>query len=243
MIAIVGLGVTGDLTERGVELLEQADEVFIETYTSFVPDAVVERLKRRYGAVEVGREEVESLSVFKPGRSVVLLVGGDPLTATTHVALVRALEERGEQVEVVGNSSVFTAVARTGLSLYKFGKVVTLSFWYPNYKPVSPIKLFADNVSVGAHTLFLLDIGMTIPHALSLLEKMSEITGIDLSGCVVFGCQRLCWQDERIIRTTWEERQVLHELEKLPACLVLTKHMSAVEDEFSQSFKVGFKRD
>ena len=53
------------------------------------------------------------------------------------------------------NSSIFSAVAETGLQLYKFGKTATIPF---SGKLENMKNILKENKKVGAHTLLLLDL-------------------------------------------------------------------------------------
>ncbi len=57
-----------------------------------------------------------------------VLIGGDCLSATTHVSLLLEATEQGVETRIIHGSSIFSAVAETGLSLYKFGRTVTMPF-------------------------------------------------------------------------------------------------------------------
>jgi len=143
---------------------------------------------------------VELLSEAKKG-DVALLVQGDPFSATTHVSLVLDCIKAGIKYLVVNASSVFTAVARTGLSLYKFGKTASIPFPQKDFDPKSFYKIISDNQRINAHTLCLLDVKsnshgyMKVPDAIKLLEK------VDVKGFLkqrLVGCARLGYRDEFI---------------------------------------------
>ncbi|MFB6295000.1 MAG: diphthine synthase, partial [Candidatus Nanohaloarchaea archaeon] len=68
---------------------------------------------------------------------------------------------RGFDVEVVHAPSILTAVAQTGLSLYKFGRTTTLTI-QNGAVPGSVFDAVRENQAAGLHTLVLLDIGMTV---------------------------------------------------------------------------------
>ncbi|MFB6200129.1 MAG: SAM-dependent methyltransferase, partial [Candidatus Nanohaloarchaea archaeon] len=86
--------------------------------------------------------------------------------------------------------SVFTAVAETGLSLYRFGRTTTLT--EQNGKvPDSVWEAVEDNREEGLHTLLLLDIGMSASKAVELLEGAFE---------EVLVCSRLGTPDSETVR-------------------------------------------
>jgi len=188
-IVFVGLGLNDELgmSLRGLEEVRKAKEVFIELYTSLMPNFSIKRLEEISGkSVQVvSRKELEDedgekiLSAAKDGK-VVLLVPGDPLIATTHVALRVRAEKLGVKTRIVHGASIVSAViGLSGLHNYKFGKSVTIPF--PNETPSqTPYEVIAQNKSLGLHTLCLLDIDVEkkrylgISEALILLLKIEE---------------------------------------------------------------------
>src|SRR3989339_611064 len=206
MLCLVGLGLGNefDISLRGLNVINSCDTVYLEGYTG-----VFERLSALEDLIGksimvLSREDVESTSEFirdAKKSNVALLVQGDPLSATTHVTVLLDCIRMGVKYMVVNSSSVFTAVARTGLSLYKFGKTVSIPFPQKDYDPKSFYELIKQNQSINAHTLCLLDVksdahdALTIPEALKIIEK------IDVKGFLkskLIGCARLGFKDEVI---------------------------------------------
>ncbi len=185
MLTFVGLGLHDirDLTLRGKEAIERADVVFAEFYTSRLIGLSPTDMSRALGReVRVlSREEVEDGRIIleeASSKNVVLLVAGDPMVATTHVALRIMAEERGIKTEIVHNASIVTAApGLLGLQHYKFGRTVSLPFPQENYFPTSAYDFIAENFSRGLHTLILLDINprpMTANEAMQILLDMED---------------------------------------------------------------------
>ncbi|NPA76024.1 MAG: diphthine synthase [Euryarchaeota archaeon] len=186
MLTFVGLGLGNwkDITLRGKEAIDGADIIFAEFYTSHLINSTVEELERAFGKkiILLSREEVESgarvLSEAE-NKNVVLLVAGDSMIATTHVALRIMAKERGIETEIVHNASIVTAApGLLGLQNYKFGRTVSLPFPQENYFPTSAYDFIAKNKECGLHTLVLLDINprpMTANEAMQLLLRMEEV--------------------------------------------------------------------
>jgi len=185
----VGLGLHDDLgiSLRGIEETSTAKNVFIELYTSLLPDFSKKRLEEVTGKGfrNVSRKELEEgngevvLDAARDGK-VVLLVPGDPLVATTHVALRIEAEKRGIETRVVHGSSVLSAViGLSGLHNYKFGKSVTIPF-PDETPPKTPYEVLTQNRNLGLHTLCLLDMKaeqkryLGIPEALACLLKLER---------------------------------------------------------------------
>ncbi|HIH00675.1 TPA: diphthine synthase [Thermoplasmata archaeon] len=179
-LALVGLGLHDDrdVTARGLDEIADADIVFSESYTSRLSEGSVSRLSERLGKEIrfLDRTAVEDASVILDacdGHRVVLLVAGDPLTATTHVDL-RLRAARGSiETVVVHAPSVLTAVpGALGLQHYKFGRTTTLPYPQEGYLPTSPCEMVLENLARGLHTLVLLDIDAENERYMSANEGM-----------------------------------------------------------------------
>ena len=201
----VGLSSHMDLSLRALEAARSAHHVYAEEYTMRL-DTTVEALE-----VTIGRpitplprggmeEEAPRLLETAENSDIAVLVGGDALAATTHVSLLVDATRRRIPVKVVHGSSVFTAIAETGLSLYKFGRVVTVPL--PEKGPVDTVlRTLKENAEHGLHTLLLLDLDvpagryLTVPEAITLLEKTGEFP----LGTLMVAAARL-GSDSQIIR-------------------------------------------
>jgi len=187
-IVFVGLGLHDDLgiSLRGLEEVRTAKHVFIELYTSLLPDFSKKRLEKAAGKefCDISRKELEDengkviLNAAKGGKAV-LLVPGDPLIATTHVALRVEAEKCGIRTYIVHGSSVLSAViGLSGLHNYKFGKSVTIPF--PDETPSeTPYEVLTQNKKLGLHTLCLLDIKAEQKRYLSIWEALACLLEIE----------------------------------------------------------------
>jgi len=192
-LIFVGLGLNeeSDVSLKGLQKARNADVVFAEFYTSLMSQLDLQKLE---GLVEkrirvVSRRDLEEeegkriLEVAKKGKAV-LLVPGDPLTATTHVDLRIRAEKRGIRTSIVHGASIVSAViGLSGLQNYKFGRSVTIPFTEAGALDATPYNVIAENQKVGLHTLCFLDIRaeekryMTIRDALEtliVLEKQRQ---------------------------------------------------------------------
>jgi len=190
-LAFVGLGLDDErgITLRGLEEAKAADVVFAEFYTSALRKGSIERLESLIGKriTVLGREEVEDATAILDAckeKMAVLLVAGDPMTATTHVDLRVRAHMAGAETHVIHGPSVFTSVAGLlGLQHYKFGRTTTLPFPQERYSPTSPYDVVCENNARGLHTLVLLDIDaansryMTANEGLRLLMNMETRVG------------------------------------------------------------------
>lgn len=188
-VVFVGLGLHDELgiSLRGLEEVKTADMVFVELYTSLLPNFSIERFeeiagKRLHVVLRWELEEENGKAIFEAARKgkAVLLVPGDPLIATTHIALRIHAKKLGIKTRVVHGASVISAVVGlSGLHNYKFGKSVTIPF-PEGVISETPYIVIAQNRRLGLHTLCLLDIKheekryLTIREGLKLLLKVEE---------------------------------------------------------------------
>ena len=188
-IVFVGLGLHDEvgISLHGLEEVKTADTAFIELYTSFMPNFSIKRFEKISGKKlnVVSRRELEEesgetiLKAAENGKTV-LLVPGDPLIATTHVALRIEAEKHGIKTRIVHGASILSAVmGLSGLHNYKFGKSVTIPF-PDEILSETPYDVIAQNKKLGLHTLCLLDIKaeekryLSIHESLGLLLKIEE---------------------------------------------------------------------
>ncbi len=181
MLYLVGLGIwdEGDITLRGIEVCRKSSKVYAELYTS-AWGGDLRKLEKLVGKKikVVGRSDMEESSprLVREARrkSIAILVPGDPLSATTHSGIMDEAMKAGVKVEVIHSSSVFTAIAETGLSLYNFGKTVTVVTPSDKYKPESFYDTAKENMDKGMHTLVLLDINMSVQEGLGILMEIER---------------------------------------------------------------------
>ena len=167
-LIFIGMGLYSeeDLSLRGLYEIRRADKVFVELYTSYMAGFSLENLRRLCGkpVVFVSRREVEvedGEMILKESREgkVAFLVPGDPMIATTHVALRIRAEKEGVKTRVIHSSSIISAaVGLSGLQSYKFGRSVTIPFPVERVFSDVPYEVIAQNRALGLHTLCLLDI-------------------------------------------------------------------------------------
>ena len=186
MIYLIGMGLWDekDLSIRGLEIAKKADRVFLENYTSSLmglDTGDLEELVQK--PIEpLSREDMENDPRFLKdavNHNIAILVGGDPLVATTHHDLILRAREAGINVRVIHNASIISAIAETGLHIYKFGRTVTIPFWTENFKPTSFFKHILENISSGLHTLVLLDIDKKNNRYMTANEGLKRIQELD----------------------------------------------------------------
>ncbi len=203
----IGLADELDLSQRAIQEARACGPLYAELYTTIL-DTDLERLSTLIGkpVKPLTRSQLEEgsegLLEEAQRRRVGVLIGGDCLTATTHVGLLLDAAKKGVPVKVVHGSSVLTAVAETGLSLYKFGRIVTLPL--PERAPLDTVlRTLRENREHGLHTLVLLDIDaeegrhQTIPQALNTLLQAEDPESFNPDTLTV-AAARLGWKDQTI---------------------------------------------
>jgi diphthine synthase len=190
MLTFIGLGLYGakDISLKGLEAIREADKVYLEFYTSRLMGTTIEEMERLYEKkIEpLNRQQVEKERKFideAKEMDVVFLTAGDPMVATTHIDLRMEAIKKGIEVRVIHGASIVSAVPGIlGLQAYKFGKIGSIPFPEENFRPTTPYKVLLDNLSLGLHTLFLLDIKedgryMNPSQAVGLLLEMGKELG------------------------------------------------------------------
>jgi len=158
----IGLYDEFDLSLRALKESRECDLLYAELYTTRL-STDIERLSRRIGKNVDSlkrsglEEESDRILLEAEEKHIGILVGGDCLSATTHISLILDAKRRGIDARVIHGSSIFTAIAETGLSIYKFGGTVTLPL--PDRGSVDSVtRTIRENREWGLHTLILLDL-------------------------------------------------------------------------------------
>lgn len=187
MLHLIGLGLYSyrDLGLQGLEVLRKCNNVYAELYTNYFGgdlSGLEELIGKKITILDrAGVEEnPDEMLEAAMERDVALLVSGDPMVATTHVDLVLRAEKRGVKTRVIHSSSIYSAIAETGLQIYRFGKTTTLAFPEKNYRPMSPYDVIEMNLKNDMHSLVLLDVKadqsryMTVSEGMQLLIEFEE---------------------------------------------------------------------
>lgn len=177
MLYIIGLGLDdNDISVKGIESVKKCHKVYLEKYTSYVDAKKVEKLIGKK-VILADRNMVEDATqILKDAKkeNIALLVPGDPLAATTHIDLILRCIKQKIKFETIHSVSIFNAAATFGLQLYKFGKTTSIPKWQKNYHPESFYDVIRQNLSIDAHTLVLIDIGLEVNEALSYIKQIAE---------------------------------------------------------------------
>ncbi|NQT08695.1 diphthine synthase [Candidatus Bathyarchaeota archaeon] len=208
-LTLISIGLTDerDLSIRALDEARQCDILFVEAYTTIL-DTTIERLSATIGKpVEplprsAYEESSQELLNKAEATNVGILVGGDALSATTHISLLLGARKRGIPTKVVHGSSILTAVAETGLSLYKLGCTVTLPL--PEKGPPDTVlRTLDENREHGLHTLILLDLDTQAEDYLSIQQAITTLLEAERpdtygEGTLTVGVSRLGWDSAEV---------------------------------------------
>jgi len=184
---LIGLGLWDekDISVKGLEIVKKCDLVYLENYTSVMKGTTPEKLEKLFGKkIKVlGRKEVEQDKEFlkqAKTKEVALLIGGDPTLATTHIEIILEAKKKGVKTKVIHASSIQSAIAESGLFIYKFGRSCSIPFPQKGFAPESFYATIVGNKKQDSHTLVFLDLKpeenrfMTINEGLKILIEIGE---------------------------------------------------------------------
>ena len=206
----IGLWDEKDISVKGLETAKSCEKVYLEKYTSVLFGTSKEKIEKLLGKelVLLDRKAMEQDKPYMleaKDKEIAVLVGGDPLSATTHMETLLEAKDKGITTSVIHAASVLVSVAESGLYMYKFGKTCSVPFWSEGYEPISFYDVILENKGIGAHTLVLLDLKpeeerfMTVNQALELLLKAANEKGGDLNEeTYVVGIARMGSEDQLI---------------------------------------------
>ncbi len=184
---IIGIGLDSekDITLKGLELIQKADIVYLECYTSRLNCSFHDLAKFYNKQIHLAHREMvegDDNEILQNARTgdVSFLVVGDPFSATTHLDLMMRAKQEGIKVTITNNASILTAVGITGLQLYKFGKTTSVPYPEENFFPETAYDVIKQNKAMGLHTLVLLDIKwdqqkfMTVGEGIKILLDIEQ---------------------------------------------------------------------
>lgn len=245
----IGLGLNNekDITVNGLEAVKKCDIIYLENYTSIL-NCTKEQLEKIYNKkIILARRslvEADDNEIIENAKSknVAFLVGGDPLAATTHIDLFLRAKKEEIACKVIHNSSIISAVGTTGLQVYKFGKTTSIPLENENIE--APYDVLKGNLSLGLHTLFLLDLNPDEERFLSINNAIRYLLKVELKRnekvfseknlCV--GCARLGSENQEIKVGTAKEL-LKHNFGKAVHCLIVPAKLHFMEEEALKIWK------
>ena len=247
---LIGTGMNkNSIGADALEILKTCDKIYLENYTVNFPYKIKD-LKIKL--TELDRTKVEDESILQEAKekNVALLVYGDSLSATTHIQLILEAKKQNIEYKIFHNASIMTAIAETGLQLYKFGKTTSMPNWKEHTnKPKSFADIIKQNQSIKAHTLILTDIGLEIKEAITQLQDTMKSTDSKESEATenlgFLGQESTEDFPEKIIVITnagTENQKIFHDTPdnlknqniKMPFCLIIPSELHFIEKEAIQ---------
>ena len=237
----LGLGNEKDITFNGLEAIKKCDIVYLENYTSIL-NCTKEQLEKFYNKkiilarrslVEADENEIIENAKAK---NVAFLVIGDPFAATTHIDLFLRAKKEGIKCHVIHNASIASAVGITGLQVYKFGKITSIPLENENIE--APYDVLKGNLSLGLHTLFLLDLNpdeetfMSVNDGLRYLLKaeLKRNERIFSEKILCVGCARL-GSESQVIKAGSAKYLLKFNFGKPVHCLIVPGKLHFMEEE------------
>ncbi|EEA06387.1 diphthine synthase family protein [Cryptosporidium muris RN66] len=269
VLYFIGIGLCDekDITLRGLEVIESADKIYLESYTAILsPNANIEKVLGKKTIIEADRKFIEEGSDIMldeaTNQQVVLLVVGDPLCATTHSDLMLRAYEKNIQVEIIHNASIISAIGATGLQVYKFGETVSIPFFDNNWQPESFYDKVKLNMKQGLHTLCLLDIKVKeqsldnmmrnlpifeSPRYMNINQAIKQLYIIEkkrnervaLPSTLAFGVARIGSKNQLILAGTLEQLSSVDFGEPLHSLVLCHPELHLIEKKF---FEIANKR-
>ncbi|MFH1801385.1 MAG: diphthine synthase [archaeon] len=240
MLYLIGLGLNVDgISRYGLETAQRCKRIYLESYTINFPYSIgeLQEIIGKRKIISADREFVESLQILDEAKKmdVALLIYGSPLTATTHITLIHEARKEGIKTKVIHNSSIFDAVAETGLQLYKFGKIASMPKWdrKKNFKPMSFMETIKDNLSMNAHTLILIDIDLEFQDALKQLEESTKENNVKIEKIII--CQELGTRNKKIFYKEIKDAENCRV--KFPYSIIIPAKLHFLEKEFLEEFE------
>lgn len=214
MIYLIGLGLYFEVPESILNRIKGYKK-YVDVYTSYVPGDVI----RRYELTPVDRVFLEEKVYELLDQNIAIFVAGDPMFATTHSSIYFESIQRGIQVKVYHNSSIFNVISRTGLSPYRFGRVVSIASW-ANDNVRSYLDYIEKNKAMDLHTLVLPDPAFQ--------DTEQFFSKIDL-GEDIFVLSRIGFDDERIAYGKIYSKK--------PFSIIIPAKLSHYEEEYVEILK------
>lgn len=234
---LIGLGLNAkSISAQALEAINTSDKVYLEKYTVDFPYPLEELEKQiKIKITPLNREKVESESFLLKDakkKNISLLVYGNPLSATTHIQLIIAAKKRKIPFNIIHSESILTAIAETGLQLYKFGKTASMPKFQKNFTPDSFLDIVIQNQKIKAHTLILTDIGLTSKQAINQLKTVCQKKGFcpkKIIICSQLGHKSKIYYDTP---TNLKEKKI-----KLPFCIIIPTDLHFIEEEALEVLK------
>jgi diphthine synthase len=241
-ISLISIGLTDekDLSLRAIEEARDCDKLYAELYTMKLAttlEALTNIIGKPIYHLRRGDLEENADMIIEEAQTmhVGVLIGGDCLSATTHTGLVIEATAKGIKVNIIHGSSIFSAIAETGLSLYKFGRVVTLPF--EEKGPVdTTLRYISENQEQGLHSLILLDLDNEADKYMTVNQALIRLfdAGFNVEALVI-GVARLGSKGSNIRAGSAREVALIN-FGDPPHSLIIPGRLHFLEEDALKSF-------
>jgi diphthine synthase len=185
MLWFVGLGISGtrSIPIEVVKIIQKADFVYLESFTSPIYKQQEEEIKNIVsGSFKIAKrwlvEDGQEILKASKSSTVVLLSYGDPYIATTHIELrTRAKLEKIETNTIHSASVITSMIGEAGLQFYKVGRIVTIM----NEKKsiITPYTAIFKNLIQRLHSVILLEYNQDENYFLDPKDAISSILDVE----------------------------------------------------------------
>nr|AIF19041.1 diphthine synthase (DPH5) [uncultured marine thaumarchaeote KM3_85_C11] len=185
MLWFVGLGISGtqSIPIEVVKIIQKADFVYLESFTSPIYKQQEEEIKNMVnGSFKIAKrwlvEDGQEILKASKSSTVVLLSYGDPYVATTHIELrTRAKLEKIETNTIHSASAITSMIGEAGLQFYKVGRIVTIM----NEKKsiITPYTAIFKNLIQGLHSVILLEYNQDENYFLNPKDAISSLLDVE----------------------------------------------------------------
>jgi diphthine synthase len=185
MLWFVGLGISGtkSIPIEVVKIIQDADIVYLEIFTSPISQMHEEEIKNMVnGSFKIAKrwlvEDGQEILKASKSSTVVLLSYGDPYMATTHIELRTRAELENIETKTVHSASVITSmIGEAGLQFYKVGRVVTIM--NEKKSTITPYSAINKNLTQGLHSVILLEYNHDKKYFLDPKNAISNLLDIE----------------------------------------------------------------
>ena len=185
MLWFVGLGISGtrSIPIEVVKIIQKADFVYLESFTSPIYKQQEEEIKNMVnGSFKIAKrwlvEDGQEILKASKSSTVILLSYGDPYIATTHIELrTRAKLEKIETNTIHSASAITSMIGEAGLQFYKVGRIVTIM----NEKKsiITPYTAIFKNLIQGLHSVILLEYNQDENYFLDPKDAISSLMDVE----------------------------------------------------------------
>jgi len=244
MFYIIGIGLyPSQITKEGLDAISVCKEIYIDNYTNILSSGKIEELEQIINKkiFLLKRNELETEQEFIKNESALLVIG-NPFSATTHFTLLKDAKNKGIKTKVIPGISIFSYKGYIGLYEYKFGKTISIVYQENNFKPTSFYNTLIDNLTIGAHTMCLLDIKTDQNRFMSVSEAITILDSIDkLEKNILYDrdCVAMCGMgssEQEIIAFKFYDYKRIKST-KFPQTLIICGDLNEVERDGLNEYK------